>query len=128
MMKEKFEAVKNHLKKHKAAYIAGGTGLIIGAAGAYFLSKGKAPEIQVVKPNNALFNWNNFIVNPDSGPGHPGNKIRHVESGDVFRSQKEAAKALNLSANDISRQVNGEKDHVKGNHFAPVHAWSFGYG
>ena len=49
--------------------------------------------------------------------GAPPRKIRVVETGDIFSSISECARALNGSAGAICRCVNGLKKHYRGMHF-----------
>jgi hypothetical protein len=51
---------------------------------------------------------------------HPGNIVRHLESGATFPSQNVAADVMGISASNLSRHLHGKLGHVKGQHFVIV--------
>lgn len=50
-------------------------------------------------------------------PGHPGRKIRCDQTGDIFNSLKEAARAMGLQQSALSKHISGNTPYVKGYSF-----------
>lgn len=104
--KERLSAVKEHLKEHKELYIGLSIGLGIGIVGGLFF---RTKVITIVDAFN--FKWkspsNNYVISQLVRAGHPGNVVRCVETGVVFPSQNQAAKALGINKALVSNQING---------------------
>ena len=111
--------IKNHLQTHKTTYIAGTTGIIVGAAGATLLIARVNPQINVIR---ILSSGDDYITQITElvRRGHPGYVVKCIETGETFASQGRAAELLKLSASDLSKHLNGMKDAVKGLHFARI--------
>jgi DNA endonuclease I-HmuI-like, NUMOD-like domain len=119
MFKEKWEVVKDHVSRHKEAYITGGfclvVGVIIGAETYHKVSVSQKSQ------NIGLLNWKTFthmeqntIVLEVPARGHRGNVLVDENTGHVYPSQNEAARELGVSPSSISQHLNGHRDHVGG--------------
>ncbi len=121
--------VKSHFEKYKFAYLAGG---VVGIAGiTYLIMRGVDPSepigrgisvtaergISVLGKKVVMENVS-YISSNRQGP--PSWVIRCVETGDIFTSQISAAREMGLPASEISKQLNGVMDHVRGNHFERI--------
>jgi hypothetical protein len=122
MIKEKAQAVKEHIIRNKVVYISGGVSFLAGVTTALIINRNQT-RISVNNAEKVLFNWYNFNL----GPGRPGTMLHHIETGDVYRSQRDAARSLGLNETTLSQYLNGTRDHVSGQHFARVNinSWQF---
>lgn len=108
--------LKEHFKKHKWTYICGGSSLIIGAGvGAALVRSGAlnfvvtdAVKVQIASPTT-----NNIIVEM-TRPGQTSHVVQCVETQEIWPSINQAAKSLNLSAFDISKNLRGLMGSVEG--------------
>lgn len=123
-MKEKIEEVKEHLRKYKEAYIVGGiglaaiTGLIVRDRVHLPISRGisvTADRGIAVIGKRVMMNNVSYISADRQGP--PSWVVRCKETGEVKTSQREMAILMGLPENEISRHLNGLRDHVRGFHF-----------
>ena len=129
--------IKEHIKRHKTLYIsigcvALGIGIavlagrivknhqigveLLDAAGVELLDAGKTVGSSVYVGKNA---GNLAVLNyiDQRRPGSPSWVVRCLETGAIFSSQRKAAEGLGLSQADLSRHLNGLKDHVNNLHF-----------
>ena len=119
--KERYEAVKDHVKKHKGAYIGVGLGVLVGlVTGALATRQIKISQSAnnvgfVWKPTNNL-EQNILLVRR----GHPGNIIKCLETGETFASQNRTAEAMGLNASELSEHVRGLRGDVGGYHFEKI--------
>ncbi len=135
-MKEMKEKTAKHLRKHKEAYIAGaiagGSCLLIGAAGGAVVMVRK-PDVAIAQKIQALMNWKpmniaNTIVNIEGPPlGKPGIRMLCLENKTPYGSINEAARELHLDRGLLSAHLRNEIPDVNGKHFlnlgpAPVPA------
>lgn len=105
-----------HFKKHKWKYISGvflAGGITIG-----YLIKGR-PIINNITGRNIVNNVNspNAISTILERRGHPGYIVRCTETGEVFASQNRCAEMMGVSANSLSKHLNGQAEHVNNLHF-----------
>jgi hypothetical protein len=120
MEETRIEKIKNHLKKHKTTYITGGVCLVVGTAVGVVLS---ATKVSVGSGQNnyqvGLLNyWFNHSTTIDMpATGNRGEIVFCEETKQLFPSQGIAAKALGVAQGNISKQLNGELNHVGGYHF-----------
>ena len=63
---------------------------------------------------------NNVFYISSRRKGGPSWVIRCIETGDIFRSQLNAANEMNLPASEISRHLNGIIENVRGYHFERI--------
>lgn len=122
-MNEKIDRVKKHLAENKAAYISAGVGLVVGAAGMYVCggaSTAKATQtiggLVNIKPIQNLTQ----VTIVMKRKGTLSNFVEHLETGHIYQSQNDAAKALDLDPGALSKHLNGRSPHVKNNHFKVV--------
>jgi hypothetical protein len=137
VFKDRYEQFKLHVQKHKGKYIFGAS--VVTVAGITCLvMRGRVPQHiscgipvaaqggipvlgesvalqNVVTGRNNVLNAVSYISANRQGP--PSWVVRCLETGDVFTSQKAAAIAMDLPASEISRQLNGVIEHVRGNTF-----------
>jgi len=74
-----------------------------------------------VRPLNFLSRNNNVVsVVEREGRGHPGYIVRCIETGDMFLSQKEVAKAYNCPDSILSMHLRGKIPDFAGHHFERV--------
>lgn len=134
-MNERFEKVKTHIKDHKELYIGLGVGL--GVAGiTWFIMrdvnqpiKGANSGVLAQGANSGVLGetvivkdltLNNVSYISANRKGPPSWVIRCSETGEVFTSQKKAAKALGIPASRISEHLSGTRDEASGYHFERI--------
>ncbi len=114
---QKLKNIKNHLKKNKVTYcVSIGVGIVAFGAGALAFGNG----VQIVDSIKiTLVNWKSPHTSQTIliRQGHPGNKVRWDQTGELFASQQRAAKASGVDAGNLSRHLNGKQAHVNGNTF-----------
>ena len=59
-----------------------------------------------------------YILSQRQGP--PSWVVRCIETGQLYTSQRSASVEMELPMSDISRHLNGLKDHVNGFHFERI--------
>lgn len=113
----KIDKFRTHISENKVAYIAGATGVIVGAAAAtIFLKQADvqiAPKIQQIlsyKPTATLQVHIEAL-------GDPGNIIQDMTTGTIYASQGQAARELGVNAARISENLAGKIPDVKGHTF-----------
>lgn len=119
---------KNHLTKHKWKYILGGTIVVAGIT--MLITRHRlVPHIEYssnvfaqdsinVLGKNVVTNNVSFISS--NRQGSPSWVVRCLETDQVFTSQNSAAKALNISASNLSQHLNGILEHADGLHFERI--------
>lgn len=128
-MNEKLEKIKAHVIKHKTVYVsvavgvasAGITCLIMRGRHADMLSVSDGPEKVTVRP----FSFNFFAKESGNivtaihrdGRGNPGYITRCLETGQLFTTQGEAARAFELSPSILSDHLSGKIENAGGFHF-----------
>jgi hypothetical protein len=118
-----YEKAKAHFEKHKLLYCCLGAGLL-GAGITTLVMRGVASQhisrgisvtaeggIAVLGKNVVMDNVS-YISAERQGP--PSWVIRCIETGNIFTSQASAATEMDLSASEISKHLNGVRDHVRG--------------
>lgn len=112
--------VKAHLKKHRVRYIVAAAtvgGIAVGFATAAIIRKSQ--DTTVSASNVALLQWKpvafaKAVVVPQ---GHPGYVIQNNETGEIFMSQNQAAKAFGINSGTLSSHLNGKFDTAGGHTF-----------
>ena len=118
----RFDEVKTHLHENKKVYIAGGIGVLAGAAGSYILT-GK-PQVQASQRIYSLLalgcRQNLVQMTVLERRGHPGNIIKCNETGELFASQNRAADMFGISRAHLSEHLAGKTAQVKGHTFEKI--------
>jgi len=114
--------MKEHFKKHKTAYLIAGAavgGAVLGVVGYLILTKNGQLVInesfQMKLIDRSVHN--NTVITELVRQGHPGNKVRCVETGVVYPSQNVAAKATGVNPGNLSNHLSGRQGSVGGLHF-----------
>lgn len=111
-IKDKLSRVKEHFVENKRVYLTGGACFIMGAAAVYFrtddpmVSNKQSQFIAVNSPQTMEV----FI----EALGDPGNIVQDIDTGTVYASQGQAARALGVSPSRVSDHLLGRLDHVDG--------------
>ena len=125
--------MKKHFEENKKFYIgiacgvalAGITWLIVRERHAIALSPidglKTAEASTTVRPLSFFSNRSPIVTVVHSGDrGHPGFRVRNLETGDEFVSQTAAAKAFGISQSNLSNHLNGKYAHAEGLHFERI--------
>jgi len=129
MVTEKTEKFKAHIKKYKVVYVAGTTGSIF-AGITYIIMRGVASqpirgaigvpaEGDIVVLGKKVVIGNISYISADR-QGPPSWVVRCKETGEIFTSQKAAAKEMGILASQLSQHLNGVRDHVDTYHFERI--------
>jgi hypothetical protein len=118
----RYQKVKQHLKDNKKIYLAM-SGSVVFAGISCFIVRGIASQridrgISVVADRSVV--TNNVSLISSRRQGAPSWVIRCLETGKILSSQLSAAKEMELPASEISKQLNGIMDHVRGYHFERI--------
>lgn len=119
------EKIKNHIKEHKEAYIAGTlagiTCFIMGGIASQRISRGITVTTKdgfTVLGKNVVMDNVSYISAHRQGP--PSWVVRCLETGAIFTSQKSAASEMGIDASNLSKHLNGVFDHADGYHFERI--------
>lgn len=126
----KKDRIKQHFSENKKFYFGAMTGIGI-AEISWFIMRGVAAQrinrgisvvadrgISVIADRSVV--TNNVSLISSRRQGAPSWVVRCLETGDIFSSQLSAAKEMDLPASEISKQLNGIMDHVRGYHFERI--------
>ena len=124
--------IRDHIEKHKTAYaciataigVAGITTLIMRERYATLQSGVDGSSQATVRSLNFLCKASGNIVTAmhTGDRGHPGFRVRNLETGGEFDTQGETARAFNVSPAMLSSHLNGKADNVNGLHFERIAA------
>lgn len=139
-IKEKYQAVKDHVGRKKQIYIYIGGGAAIagitvvimrsiasqhispvihGTASSVDHGTGASVAIQnTISGKNNVLNSVSYISANRTGP--PSWVVRCLENNLVETSQHAMALAMNIPESDLSRHLNGILEHVNGYHFERI--------
>lgn len=106
------ERILKHLKDNKTAYICGAVGVVAGVAVGVSLRSPKMPEINVPIVNNNTPVFNN--TNTNNMGGYSTKMVECLETGQIWKTVKDAAAAAGVSASTMSKHLNGRTDHIDG--------------
>lgn len=126
--------MKKHFEENKKFYIgiacgvalAGITWLIVRERYAAIAQLGRigpstAESSVAVRPLSFFSNRSPIVTVVHSGDrGHPGFRVRNLETGEEFVSQTAAAKAFGISQSNLSNHLNGKYAHAEGLHFERI--------
>lgn len=134
------ESIKAHFKKHRRTYAACGVTAVVVGGVAYVIhlkrvdvatkiaidAMAKANTVTIGAPvaasaissvsagRDAILTT---VINHLERQGHPGNLVRHIESGAIFASQNQAANAFGIDPSNLSKHLLGKIPHVGGETF-----------
>lgn len=124
-MHPRLEKIKTHVQENKAAYIVGAAG-VVAVAGTVVVMRYVQSQATVTTDSFKLleFKWqspttNNITVTL-TPRGNLGNPVRCIETGQLFESQGFAAGVFGVNPGDMSKHLNGLRDHVGGFHFERI--------
>lgn len=124
-----YKKVKNHIQENKEIYIAAiGGAMVAGITCAIKrdivsqpISRGISVTAQrgiSVLGKKVVMNNVSYISADRSGP--PSWVVRCKETGNIFKSQNEAAGTMSISSSELSKHLNGVMDDVRGYHFERI--------
>lgn len=116
----KLEKVRTHISENKAAYIAGGVGVVVGIAATTIVLKKSNVEVKPKIQQILSYKPNATLEVHIEALGDPGNIIQDTTTGIVYASQGQAARELGVSSSRISEQLRGSREHVNGHTFAKL--------
>jgi hypothetical protein len=123
MFKEKWEAVKDHVSRNRTVYITV-CACIVTAGLTYLVIRDDEEETTIEISADDSTNIINSAVEKlniyNLAPGRPGKPVLHIESGNIYRSYRDAARALNVDETNLSHHLHGRQEHVHGHHFKDV--------
>jgi hypothetical protein len=127
---DQLEKAKRFIKRNWKPFVVG-VGVGVGIAGiTYAITRGVASQPISVSIGDAasdsigiagksvVMSNVSFISANRQGP--PGWVVRCIETGDIFRSQRAAEIAMDLTIHNVSKQINGIIDHANGFHFERI--------
>jgi len=113
------EKIKKHIKEHKEAYIAGATGVAIGAVGMllYCLKTGKFNTTTItnqgVGTNLGVTNVIQQTISKYGNKiGHPGNRVIDTQAWKCYESQTLAALDAGVTNSAMQRHLDGKTPHL----------------
>jgi hypothetical protein len=123
------DEIKSHFEKYKLAYISGGVVAIAGitclitrgVASSEPISRGYAVTAErgiAVLGKRVVMNNVSYISAGRQGP--PSWVVRCKETGAIFTSQNSAAQEMGVSASELSKHLNGVREHVDTFHFERI--------
>ena len=129
-MNKKVEKVKKNVDNNKKVYITAGVIAVVAAGITVLIMRGVASQpidrgIAVVAKRGIAVQGKKVVMNNVSyisadRQGPPSWVIRCKETGEIFTSQRSAASLMNIPENELSRHLNGLRDHVRGNTFERI--------
>jgi hypothetical protein len=122
---EPYDKVKDHIKRHKEAYIVGAVGFAtiacLSMRGRYAAVRGATDEsVQVhVRPLAFLSNQHNTVVTEihRGGTGAPSYIVRCIDTGETWLSQRQAAIAHKIPGSELSAHLNGKFPEINGHQY-----------
>ena len=113
------DKVKKHLSDNKTVYLASVIGLSSGLAigGAIGYSLRSSGGLVAIANHFSPFAKIEGVQVVIQALGDPGNIVQCVETGTVYASQNQAAKAMGVNRGTMSGHLNGGAPHVKNLHF-----------
>jgi hypothetical protein len=109
----KYQQVRAHVQRNKPTYIAGISGVAVGAVGVVLLNR--SGGVSIVNTIAPVFNNDNSSTVNFGGYMHK--LVKCVETGEIWETVREAASAKGVYAPVMSKHLNGHTDHIKGLHF-----------
>ena len=116
--------IKDHFQKYSFLYgigIASFTYLIMRERNAGVLSVPDGSDGITIRPLTFLSNRTNVVTVISRGTqGPPSWVVRCKETGEIFVSQIEAARSMNIPPSILSSHLNGKFDDALGHHFERI--------
>ena len=104
--------IQQHVQENRNTYIAGGSGLAVGAIGVLLLTRAPMQITNTVAPVISPI-FNNTVNNG----GYMRKIVRCVETDELWPSLSKAAETAKVSIQRMSQHVNGHVDQVNGLHY-----------
>lgn len=104
--------IQKHVQDNRNAYIAGGTGLAVGALGVLLLTRAPLQINNNVTPVIAPV-FNNTVNNG----GHMRKIIRCIETDEMWPTVTKSAEATGNTLNRMSQHLNGHREDLNGLHY-----------
>lgn len=114
----KLQAVKEHLVKHRTAYLCGGAGIAVGIFVGRRTSFVTELAPQIVNTVAPVFN-NNNSSNVNFG-GHLRKLVRDDQTGQIWETVTDAAEALGIEFSRLSRHLNRHIPDINGKTYSIV--------
>lgn len=115
------EMAKTHWDKYKKAYLIGGGVVTVTGVTGYLVGSGKAAELAEVAVPQIINNVAPVITpvfnNTVNFGGHMTKLVKCLETGEMWETVTEAAKATGSSLSMMSRHLNGHMSDLYGNHY-----------
>jgi|KBSMisStaDraftv2_1062788.scaffolds.fasta_scaffold27891_6 hypothetical protein len=114
------DQVKAHISRNRERYITGSVVVVAGIT--CYIVRGRtvagfaASEVNI-RPFAFFSKQNVVTVIEREGRGHPGYLVKCLETGDIFRTQGDAARALGVDGKTMTRHILGDLPHVNDLHF-----------
>ena len=131
-MNERIQKVKQHLSDYKTVYIVGGCVVVAGITCLIMKEPRAILRGGVEEPlrdftgsyfsSNSLFQFGDNTVTTtfNGSKGHPGFITRCLETGELFATQGDAARAFNIPEQYLSAHLNKGFELQEGIHFERV--------
>ena len=117
------EKVRAHIERNKNRYYAGSIVVVAGIT--CYIMRGRtvvgsaASEVNI-RPLAFFSKQNVVTVIEREGRGHPGYLVKCLETGDIFRTQGDAARTLGVDKSTMSRHIQGIYPNVNDLHFERI--------
>lgn len=117
-MNQRIEKIKTHFKDNKNTYIGTTVGVVVGAASVIFVTRNPT-DVSVENKIQQILSWKPQATLEVyiEALGDPGNIVQDTTTGTIYASQGQAAKALGVTASDMSKHLNGIRAHLDGHVF-----------
>lgn len=122
VMHPRLDKIKQHVKDNKVTYIVGvscvAAGAAVGGVIVYLKLNGvsvdSSVDVSQVIAYKSPVTVNNTTIVELVRRGHPGFRVRNVETGEEFASIKRAAEMFGISATTLRRHLAGLVESVDG--------------
>lgn len=110
--------IKEHFGKHKTSYVVGGAALVTGV-GVGVIIANRTSAVYSKNQIVGVVNWKpkQTIEVFIEALGDPGNIIQDLDTGIIYASQNQAARALGVPPARFSEYFAGKISHIKGHNF-----------
>lgn len=126
-LSSRWERFKAHLERNKKVYIWSAIGITAGIAGGYAIAKAEerdgGHEVRMYVDtgggdiDTVVFGDNSTESTVNNYYGHSTKIVKCLETGEIWETVGEAARAAGVSQPVMSKHLNGHTDHVYNNHY-----------